>query len=160
MDTAKKQTVVVEVMALVGGHLLLPKVKLSKYIPADHHTSHQGHTDEPSPRAHLAASTQINASPNDTRSSQAVTKDDNKSVLVTSSNEKTSSVGGKKMRFIFSNSMFDFGHLAIPRMSLVNYFVCYFDFASFLQVLKLYTCIEVKEVLDTNEADIVPRTIF
>ena len=25
MDTAKKQTVVVEVMALVGGHLLLPK---------------------------------------------------------------------------------------------------------------------------------------
>ena len=112
MDTAKKQTVVVEVMALVGGHLLLPKVKLSKYIPADHHTSHQGHTDEPSPRVHLAASTQINASPNDTRSSQAVTKDDNKSVLVTSSNEKTSSVGGKKMRFIFSNSMFDFGHLA------------------------------------------------
>ena len=112
MDTAKKQTVVVEVMALVGGHLLLPKVKLSKYIPADYHTSHQGHTDEPSPRVHLAASTQINASPNDTRSSQAVTKDDNKSVLVTSSNEKTSSVGGKKMRFIFSNSMFDFGHSA------------------------------------------------
>ena len=36
MDVAKKQTVVVEVMALVGGHLLLPKVKLSKYIPADH----------------------------------------------------------------------------------------------------------------------------
>ena len=108
MDTAKKQTVVVEVMALVGGHLLLPKVKLSKYIPADHHTSHQGHTDEPSPRVHLAVSTQINASPNDTRSSQAVTKDDNKSVLLTSSNEKTSSVGGKKMQFIFSNSIFDF----------------------------------------------------
>ena len=108
MDTAKKQTVVVEVMALVGGHLLLPKVKLSKYIPADYHTSHQGHTDEPSPGIHLA----MNASPSDTRSSQAVTKDDNKSVLVTSSNEKTSSVGGKKMRFIFSNSMFDFGHLA------------------------------------------------
>ena len=104
MDTAKKQTVVVEVMALVGGHLLLPKVKLSKYIPADYHTSHQGHTDEPSPRIHLA----MNASPSDTRSSQAVTKDNNKSVLVTSSNEKTSSVGGKKMLFIFSNSNIDF----------------------------------------------------
>ena len=104
MDTAKKQTVVVEVMALVGGHLLLPKVKLSKYIPADYHTSHQGHTDEPSPRIHLAPSTQMNASPSDTRSSQAVTKD-NKSVLVTSSNEKTSSVGGKKRLFLFSNSM-------------------------------------------------------
>ena len=35
METARKQTVVVEVMALVGGHLPLPKVKLSKYIPAD-----------------------------------------------------------------------------------------------------------------------------
>ena len=104
MDTAKKQTVVVEVMALVGGHLLLPKVKLSKYIPADYHTSHQGHTDEPSPGIHLA----MNASPSDTRSSQAVTKDNNKSVMVTSSNEKTSSVGGKKMLFIFSNSNIDF----------------------------------------------------
>ena len=110
MDTAKKQTVVVEVMALVGGHLLLPKVKLSKYIPADYHTSHQGHTDEPSPRIHLAATTQMNASPSDTRSSQAVTKDNDKSVLVPSSNEKTSSVGGKKMLFIFSNSNIDFDH--------------------------------------------------
>ena len=108
MDTAKKQTVVVEVMALVGGHLLLPKVKLSKYIPADYHTSHQGLIDEPSPRLHLAASTQMNASPSDTRSSQAVTKDNNKSVLVTSSNEKTSSLSGKKMLFIFSNSNIDF----------------------------------------------------
>ena len=35
-----------------------------------------------------------------------------------------------------------------------------FDFASFLQVLKFYTCIEVNEVFDTNEADIVPRTAF
>ena len=115
MDTAKKQTVVVEVMALVGGHLLLPKVKLSKYIPADYHTSHQGHTDEPSPRIHLAASTQMNASPSDTRSSQAVTKDNNKSVLVTSSNEKTSSVGGKKRLFLFSNSNIDFDHFIICR---------------------------------------------
>lgn len=35
METAKKHNVVVEVMALTGGHLLLPRVKLSKYFPAD-----------------------------------------------------------------------------------------------------------------------------
>ena len=33
METAKKQTLVVEVMPLTGGHLALPKVRLSKYIP-------------------------------------------------------------------------------------------------------------------------------
>lgn len=35
MSTSKKQTIVVEVMPLVGGHLLLPKIRLSKYIPAE-----------------------------------------------------------------------------------------------------------------------------
>ena len=34
MDGSKKQTLVVEVMPLVGGHLALPRVRLSKYIPA------------------------------------------------------------------------------------------------------------------------------
>jgi len=33
METAKKQTLLVEVMPLTGGHLALPKVRLSKYIP-------------------------------------------------------------------------------------------------------------------------------
>merc|ERR1719400_1406870 len=46
MDTARKQTVVVEVMALVGGHLPLPKVKLSKYIPADMNSLHKPATDK------------------------------------------------------------------------------------------------------------------
>ena len=34
MDGSKKQTMVVEVMPLVGGHLQLPRVRLSKYIQA------------------------------------------------------------------------------------------------------------------------------
>lgn len=34
MDGAKKQTMIVEVMPLVGGHLQLPRVRLSKYIQA------------------------------------------------------------------------------------------------------------------------------
>ena len=34
MATAKRQTLVVEIMALTGGHLLLPRVQLMKYIPA------------------------------------------------------------------------------------------------------------------------------
>ena len=34
MGSTKKQTMVVEVMPLVGGHLALPRVRLSKYIPA------------------------------------------------------------------------------------------------------------------------------
>ena len=46
MDTARKQTVVVEVMALVGGHLPLPKVKLSKYIPADMNSLHKPTADK------------------------------------------------------------------------------------------------------------------
>jgi hypothetical protein len=33
METAGKQTLLVEVMPLTGGHLALPKVRLSKYIP-------------------------------------------------------------------------------------------------------------------------------
>ena len=33
--SASKQTLVVEVMPLVGGHLRLPKVRISKYIAAD-----------------------------------------------------------------------------------------------------------------------------
>ena len=32
METARKQTVVVEIMALAGGHLFLPRVELFKYI--------------------------------------------------------------------------------------------------------------------------------
>ena len=32
METAKKQTLLVEVMPLTGGHLALPKVRVSKYI--------------------------------------------------------------------------------------------------------------------------------
>ena len=32
MESAGKQTLIVEVMPLVGGHLALPKVRLSKYI--------------------------------------------------------------------------------------------------------------------------------
>ena len=32
MEAAGKQTFVVEVMPLTGGHLALPKVRLSKYI--------------------------------------------------------------------------------------------------------------------------------
>jgi len=34
MESSKKQTLVVEVMPLLGGHLALPRVRLSKYIPA------------------------------------------------------------------------------------------------------------------------------
>jgi hypothetical protein len=34
MEGSKKQTLIVEVMPLVGGHLQLPRVRLSKYIPA------------------------------------------------------------------------------------------------------------------------------
>ena len=34
MDGSKKQTMAVEVMPLVGGHLQLPRVRLSKYIQA------------------------------------------------------------------------------------------------------------------------------
>ena len=34
MSASSKQTLVVEVMPLVGGHLRLPKVRISKYIPA------------------------------------------------------------------------------------------------------------------------------
>ena len=36
MEAAGKQTLIVEVMPLSGGHLALPKVRLSKYIlPSD-----------------------------------------------------------------------------------------------------------------------------
>ena len=35
MSRTKKQIIVVEVMPLVGGHLSLPKIRLSKYIPND-----------------------------------------------------------------------------------------------------------------------------
>jgi hypothetical protein len=34
MESSKKQTLFVEVMPLLGGHLALPRVRLSKYIPA------------------------------------------------------------------------------------------------------------------------------
>ena len=34
MESSKKQTLIVEVMPLIGGHLQLPRVRLSKYIPA------------------------------------------------------------------------------------------------------------------------------
>ena len=42
MDMAKKQTLVVEVMPLTGGHLALPKVRLSKYIPPSTGQSSEG----------------------------------------------------------------------------------------------------------------------
>ena len=39
MEAAGKQTFIVEVMPLTGGHLSLPKVRLSKYIlPKNHST--------------------------------------------------------------------------------------------------------------------------
>ena len=41
METGNKQTLIVEVMPLVGGHLALPKVRLSKYIlPSEECTDH------------------------------------------------------------------------------------------------------------------------
>ena len=85
METAKKQTVVVEVMALVGGHLLLPKVKLSKYIPADHHNlsltsiSLGAASEHPSlsSNTNSASSPHITTSNAKPQSSAAVTTDQN-----------------------------------------------------------------------------------
>ena len=94
METAKKQTVVVEVMALVGGHLLLPKVKLSKYIPADHHhlslttVSLGTAAEHPSLSANInsATSPQIATSTVKEESSAAVITDQNNAPSTISSN--------------------------------------------------------------------------
>ena len=97
METAKKQTVVVEVMALVGGHLPLPKVKLSKYIPADPNSLHKSASDNPSrsgnPKA--ASSQQDVDSTEGTRYFEAVKKSENNALLPTSSIQPDSSDSGK-----------------------------------------------------------------
>ena len=100
MDTAKKQTVVVEVMALVGGHLLLPKVKLSKYIPADHHGSVKP-SDNSSVSINLnsASSQQIATSTEGTQSFKAVQTNENNALLETSSNQHIPSSKGKNVNF-------------------------------------------------------------
>ena len=102
MDTAKKQTVVVEVMALVGGHLLLPKVKLSKYIPADHHAPVKPSSDNSSVSSKLnsASSQQIVSSTEGTQSFKAVTTNENNALLETSSNQHIPCSKGKNMNFL------------------------------------------------------------
>ena len=98
MDTAKKQTVVVEVMALVGGHLLLPKVKLSKYIYAEHATSQKIPSDCSVASIHLnPASSQQNTttSTEDTQSLKAVTKNESNTSFAASSNQHNSTTNGK-----------------------------------------------------------------
>ena len=99
MDTAKKQTVVVEVMALVGGHLLLPKVKLSKYIPAEPHTSVKRSSENSSVSINLnsASSQQIASSTEGTQSFKAVTTNESNALLETSSNQHIPSSKGKNL---------------------------------------------------------------
>ena len=92
MDTARKQTVVVEVMALVGGHLPLPKVKLSKYIPADMKSSHKSMPD------HCNEGSKQNSSASDDASQNikaAMKGETNDPVFASSSNQHSSTNNGK-----------------------------------------------------------------
>lgn len=97
METAKKQTVVVEVMALVGGHLPLPKVKLSKYIPADHKVLYKAALDNSSGSVNPkpALSQQDDDSTEGTQSFKTVIKSENNAILSTSSNQPDSTDSGK-----------------------------------------------------------------
>ena len=95
MDTARKQTVVVEVMALVGGHLPLPKVKLSKYIPADKCSD---------PTNQKSAVTD-----EDSKNVKAVMKIESNDPLVTkTSSFHNSTNNGKQFSFYYITSSFRF----------------------------------------------------
>ena len=92
METARKQTVVVEVMALVGGHLLLPKVKLSKYIPADMSSLQKSVPDHcsQSSRQTSASSQKITSSNEDAQNVKAVIKRQNEALISASVNQQNS----------------------------------------------------------------------
>ena len=92
METARKQTVVVEVMALVGGHLLLPKVKLSKYIPADMSSLQKSAPDHcsQSSRQTSASSQKITSSNEDAQNVKAVIKTQNEALISASVNQQNS----------------------------------------------------------------------
>ena len=96
METAKKQTVVVEVMALVGGHLALPKVKLSKYIPAEHIALHKPGTGSSGYRNSSSALSQQNTARTEgAQHFKAVINTENNALLSTSSDQPDSGTSGK-----------------------------------------------------------------
>ena len=92
METARKQTVVVEVMALVGGHLPLPKVKLSKYIPAEMGSFQKSVSDNcsQSSRQTSASSQQLTSSTEDAQNMTAVIKTQNEALVSASSSQHNS----------------------------------------------------------------------
>ena len=104
METAKKQTVVVEVMALVGGHLPLPKVRLSKYIPADHNTSHRMAADNcaATHNNNPASAEEIISSTEETKHFKAVIRNESDANLDASSNQHSSNINGKELHFMFA----------------------------------------------------------
>ena len=60
METGNKQTLIVEVMPLVGGHLALPKVRLSKYIlPSEECTDNSPESSSHIPRLEPFAPGQV-----------------------------------------------------------------------------------------------------
>ena len=105
MDTAKKQTVVVEVMALVGGHLLLPKVKLSKYLPAERVASDKPSSNNSSSvsiNPNSASSQQIVSSAEGAQSFKAVTANENNALLERPSDQQFPGGKGKNVNFELS----------------------------------------------------------
>ena len=93
METARKQTVVVEVMALVGGHLPLPKVKLSKYIPADICSMYKSASD---------TSSEPGKQNCDDDNAKAVMKSEKDDTLVATSTSQQNSTGIGKSFYAFS----------------------------------------------------------
>ena len=92
METARKQTVVVEVMALVGGHLQLPKVKLSKYIPADMSSIY---------KSALNSSSEPGKQNCDEDNAKAVMKSEKDDTLVATSTSQQNSTGICKSFYVF-----------------------------------------------------------
>ena len=105
MDTARKQTVVVEVMALVGGHLPLPKVKLSKYIPADMNSLHKPTTDKCSEPSNQKSA----ATDEDSKNVKAVMNiESNDPLVAKTSSFHNSTNNGKQFSFYYITSSYRF----------------------------------------------------
>ena len=104
MDTARKQTVVVEVMALVGGHLPLPKVKLSKYIPADMNSLHKPATDKCSELSNQKSA----ATDEESKNVKAVMNvESNDQLVAKTSSFHNSTNNGKQFSFFILQSVID-----------------------------------------------------
>ena len=106
MDTARKQTVVVEVMALVGGHLPLPKVKLSKYIPADMNSLHKPATDKCSELSNQkSAATDEESNKN---GKAVMNVESNDQLVAKTSSFHNSTNNGKQLSFSYITSSYRF----------------------------------------------------